>query len=439
MSSKPVTRREFVTVASQVAAAAALFSLSPSAALAAGRRRFAIVGTGSRACGMWGAALLKRFPDLLEFVGLCDINPKRAEVAKRKMGVECPTFTDFDKMCDQVKPEVLLIATVDATHAGYIVKGLDRGIDVITEKPMVTDEHQCRAVLDAEKRSGRKIIVAFNFRYPPIHRKMKELLLAGEIGKIVSVDYNYFLNRDHGGSYFHRWHALKSKSGSLLCHKSSHHFDLLNWLLGADPEEISAQGEIKMYGKQGPFRHTHCRPCPHKAECPFYYDITKDREGMELYAACESEDGYLRDACVFRDEVDSYDTMSVLIKYAGGIIANYSLNTFMPYEGSRIAINGLKGRLELRHYIQQSWKVDDEHELYLTRENGKQERISAEKGEGGHGGGDDFIRDLVFRPAEVPAHLRLPDSRAGAMSCLTGVAARKSIEEKRPVKIADLM
>ena len=61
------------------------------------------------------------------------------------------------------------------------------------------------------------------------------------------------------------------------------------------------------------------------------------------------------------------------------------------------------------------------------------------KGEGGHGGGDDFLRDQIFRKTPAPEHMRVPDSRAGAMSCLTGIAARKSIEEKRAIKIADLV
>ena len=61
------------------------------------------------------------------------------------------------------------------------------------------------------------------------------------------------------------------------------------------------------------------------------------------------------------------------------------------------------------------------------------------KGEGGHGGGDIRLQDLIFRKAAAPAHMRLPDSRAGAMSCLTGIAARKSVELKRPIKINELI
>ena len=124
MSSKPVTRREFVTLASQVAAAAALFSLSPAAALAAGRRRFAIVGTGSRACGMSGSALIKRFPDLLEFVGVLrhQLQARRSCQAQDGRGVPRRSLNST-RCASRSSPSCCLIATVDAMHADYIVKG----------------------------------------------------------------------------------------------------------------------------------------------------------------------------------------------------------------------------------------------------------------------------------------------------------------------------
>src|SRR5919197_1170909 len=212
MFEESISRREFVKKAGQIAATP-LLALGASAASAAAassgapvRRRYALVGTGERACFMWGGDLVRRYGDVVEFAGLCDINSKRVGAAKAIMGVECPTFTNFDEMCDRVKPDVVIVTTVDAFHSGYIVNALDRGIDVITEKPMVIDETQCQAVLDAEKRNNRKIVVTFNMRYPPKHQKIKELLLAGEIGRVISVDFNWYLDVFHGADYFQRCH-----------------------------------------------------------------------------------------------------------------------------------------------------------------------------------------------------------------------------------------
>jgi len=112
MREKSITRREFVKQAGQIAATP-LFALGAAAAPAAAvRRRYAIVGTGERACFMWGGDLVKRYGDVVEFAGLCDINPKRVGAAKAIMGVDCPTFTSFDEMCDRVKPDVVIVTSI---------------------------------------------------------------------------------------------------------------------------------------------------------------------------------------------------------------------------------------------------------------------------------------------------------------------------------------
>ncbi len=433
-----MTRRDFVKTTGQLAALPFVASgLATGAAPVP--RRYAIVGTGERACYMWGRDLVQRYGDVVQFAGLCDINPKRVLAAKGLIGADCPTFTNFEEMCDRVKPDVLIVTTVDAFHSGYIVKALDRGIDVISEKPMVIDETQCQAVLDAEKRNRRKIIVTFNARYPPKHQKIKELLLSGEIGRVMSVDFNWYLDVSHGADYFRRWHRLKARSGSLLVHKATHHFDLMNWWLGADPVEVTANGALRFYGRNGAFRSTHCRSCPHTSQCKFFYDMTRDATRMKLYAGCEDADGYYRDGCVFREDVDIYDSMTALVKYSNDVSMAYSLNAFMPFEGYRVAFNGERGRLEIRDYQAQPWPVQPDAEIQLTTSFGKRRDIEVPVVQGEHGGGDDRLRDLMFHNLDVPDYMRIPDSHAGAMSCLTGIAARKSIEEKRSIRIADLV
>jgi predicted dehydrogenase len=304
---------------------------------------------------------------------------------------------------------------------------------------MVTDETQCQAVLDAEKRTGRKIVVTFNYRYSPKHQKIKEVLLSGAIGEVTSVDFAWFLDIQHGADYFRRWHRLRERSGSLWVHKATHHFDLVNWWLDAEPVEVSAFASLQRYGAKGPFRHTQCRGCPHQGQCPFFWDITKSPRLKALYVDCEPADHYQRDGCVFREDVNIPDTMNAVVRYTSGVTMSYSLNAFMPYEGYRLAFNGTKGRLDVRDYERQPWTPPTETEIYLTRSFGKREAVPLPRAEGGHGGGDDRLRDLIFRQVQVADHLRLPGSRAGAMSCLTGIAARKSVDEDRIVKIADLV
>jgi predicted dehydrogenase len=432
------SRRDFV--ATTGVALASVAGGLPGLAQAAGtKKRYALVGTGDRGSSMWGAGLLARHPDAIEFVGLCDINPLRAKAAAKLIGVNCPTFTDVDQMLEATRPEILMVTTVCATHSKCIIKGLERGIRVITEKPMVTDEVQCQQVLEAEKRTGNKVTVTFNYRYAQKHRKVKELLAEGAIGKITSVDFSWYLDVYHGADYFRRWHRLGENSGTLFVHKATHHFDLMNWWLDADPVTVYASGDLKKYGARGAFRHTNCRPCPHQGTCPFYLDITRNARYTALYSEAESFDGYQRDGCVFKEDINIYDTMSALVRYSSDVTMAYSVNAFMPFEGLRVAFNGELGRLEMRDYERQPWAQDVDTVIELTRNFGKREVISVPPDESGHGGGDAGLQKVMFGGVEPPSHLRLPDSRAGALACLTGIAARKSVAEKRPIRIADLV
>jgi len=303
---------------------------------------------------------------------------------------------------------------------------------------MVTDERQCQAVLDAEHRNKRSIIVGFNYRYSPRHERIKDILASGELGRVVSVSFDWYLDTHHGADYFRRWHHLRQNSGTLLVHKATHHFDLINWWLAADPVEVSAKGTLAFYGKNGAFRHSHCRPCPHKERCAFYFDVTKDPRLVQLYVGPEAVDGYHRDGCLFKNDVDIYDSMSALVSYSNGVVMNYSLNACMPYEGYSISFNCEKGTLTAE--LGERMQGGDKMTITTTKNFSKDPpRVERPASSAEHGGGDQRLRDLVFRGVEMPPHLALPTSRAGALSCLTGIAARKSIEQNRAIKIADLV
>lgn len=421
--------------------------------------KLALVGTGHRGSGFWGSLLIKNFKDSVEFVGLCDINPGRVAYAKKVMEVSCPVFTNFEEMLQQVKPDYVIVTTVDAEHDKQIVTALEMGFNVITEKPMTTDEDKCKRILDAEKRSGKKVIVAFNYRHSVHSMQIKELLSANRVGKITSVDFNWYLNVHHGADYFRRWHGRKARSGSLWVHKATHHFDLLNWWLNSEPVEVMAYGSLDHYGKNHGFRGTKCRGCEFKDQCKFYWDITKDERLNNLYAKNEQYDGYLRDGCVWSNEIDIYDKMSAQIQYANGVTVNYSLSTYSPYEGWQIAFNGMDGRLESwedipylqktpddqskRHAIEMS-NADDaipgEVREIMVMDNFKEnfEIYTTPKIKGGHGGGDIRLQKRIFTNTNDNPHHVMAGTRDGAMSILIGIAARKSIELKRPVKISEL-
>ena len=451
------TRRHFLTSISLLAAG----TVMPLSAFSFGgskKLKIVLVGTGVRGTSFWGKRLLDNYSDILEFVGLCDINPGRLEYGRKYMGISCPVFTDFEKMIKETGPDLVIVTTKDSTHHEFIIKGLDMGCDVLTEKPLTIDEIKAQAIIDAERRSSKNLIVGFNYRWGPYTTKIKELLAKNSVGKLTSVDFHWYLNTYHGASYFRRWHGLRQSSGTLWVHKATHHFDLLNWWIDSDPYEVFAYGDLEHYGSKGPFRGDKCRTCPHKSECKFFWDITGDERSMKLYVENEHYDGYIRDNCLFRKEINIYDKMSAQVKYKNNVVLNYSLTTYSPYEGWRVAFNGMDGRIEAWLDIPYQKKVTvDQAELHAQEMDqsgddttftepivvhklwNKFEVVDAVMERGGHGGGDKRLQDKIFvNPDMDDPYKRSAGIRDGVMSALIGIAARKSIESGDPVKIAEL-
>lgn len=432
---------------------------SPSSSSAA-RRRYAIVGLGSRH-ELYQDGIEKTHGRWAELIGLCDSNPGRVELARRRSaqnGAVVPAgyaAADFGQMLRERQPDVVIVTTVDAAHHEYLIRAMEAGCDVITEKPMTTDAEKCRQILAARQRTGRRIRVTFNYRYSPPRSQVKELLMSGAIGEVLSVDFHWLLNTHHGADYFRRWHAQKRNSGGLFVHKSTHHFDLVNWWLSAMPVTVLANGARKFYtpdtarrmGLSGP--HQRCHTCPETDRCGFYLDLAANPGLKSLYLDQERHDGYWRDRCVFRPEIDIEDTMSAIVSYDTGALLTYSLNAFNAWEGYTVTFNGTKGRIE--HSIVESVYVNgtesmqggivpDGVKIRIVPLRGAGYDLEPWSAEGDHGGGDRLMLEDIFLPEPAPdKYLRAADERAGAGSILVGIAANHSLETGAQVKIADLV
>jgi len=420
------------------------------------RNRVGQVGLGARSM-MFTRGVTETYREHCRMVALCDVNPTRMAFCNRRFGAgdgPFPTYTPdaFDDMVRETGPDTVIVSSVDSTHAATICRALELGCNVITEKPMTTDAPSCRRILQTMRDTGRNVTVAFNSRYRPDHSRVKQVLEDGAAGTVLSVAENWTLDTTHGADYFRRWHRYRRYSGSLLVHKSTHHFDILNWWLNDSPEEVFARGSLRYYrpetaerlGLGG--RGERCLNCPVRNACPVAFDLAGDEGCRALYLDAEKDDGYIRDRCVFDESIDIWDTMSVSVRYRSGVFLTYSLCAYAPCEGYHVAINGTHGRVE--HAVQSTglgglvpgenatsrlwtrvWPLFGEpHELYPLPP------------ESGHGGGDSrLVRDL-FDPEPGPDPLgRRAGALQGALSILIGVAAAQSIDTGEPVRIADLL
>ncbi|SDC66782.1 Oxidoreductase family, C-terminal alpha/beta domain [Paenibacillus sp. UNCCL117] len=399
---------------------------------------YVLVGAGSRALYMFAKPMSAEWQEHVAFKGVYDINPVRAALLSQECG-NVPVYDDFHKMLADVRPDVVVVASTDYTHHTYIIDSLRAGCDVITEKPMTIDEEKCRQILQAEKETGKKVTVTFNLRFAPYFAKVKELLLEGAIGDLYHVHLEWYLDRRHGADYFRRWHSELAKSGGLLVHKSTHHFDIINWWMASRPAEVHAFGARRVYGDNRAEKGERCLTCAYKSSCEYYMDIEQNPFMETYYHQAEQEDGYIRDRCLFDERIDIYDTMSVNVRYENEALLTYSLVAYSPVEGWRATLNGSGGRMELTNeYSNADMRQSDVSLIKITRPDGTVEQIEVVTSAAGHGGGDAKLRQALFAGNVEDPLGQQADSSIGADSLLIGATANRSIAEGRAVRFPDM-
>lgn len=432
-------------------------------------RRFAYVGTGGRV-KMFVDPVPATYREEAEIVGLCDLSQVRASFQARRLREtfgypDVPVYQadQFHRMLAETRPDQVVVCTMDCDHDHYIVESLRAGCDVVTEKPMTISAEKCRRILDAVEETGNSVRVAFNYRWAPGPTKVRQLLAEGVIGRVCHVNMEYLLNTNHGADYFRRWHSQKECSGGLLVHKSTHHFDLINWWIDAIPEKVFAQGGLYFYGRENALRRgdeTLTRYPRYYGQAPagdpFGYDYSRsllqDQEyEMALYLGeAEKETGYVRDRNVFRDGITIEDVMMVQVKYRTGVMLNYSLNAFSPYEGYRVSFTGDRGRLEYLEWHGAHILGEDttgaehthagRHELTVYPHFERPYGVEIVRSAGGHGGGDPLLQEQIFarRPPKDPFG-RAAGHEQGAASIGVGIAANASMAASRPMNISEML
>lgn len=423
-------------------------------------KKYVLVGTGGRAEFFYGA-IVRDFKETCQLVAFCDLNQTRMDYANRLLEerydhsqINTYLHIDFEQMIEKEKPDTVVVTSVDRTHHTYIIKALELGCDVVTEKPMTVDAEKCQAIIDTVNKTGKEVRVAFNYRYAPHNTKLRELIMNDVIGQVNSVNFEWALDTQHGADYFRRWHRDKRNSGGLLVHKSTHHFDLVNFWLGTTPETVYAAGGLRFYGRENAesrgitqfYQRAH--GSRFAKEDPFAIDLEGNPHLKAMYLDAEIEDGYQRDQSVFGDGINIEDTLGVMVTYKNKAILNYSLNAYLPWEGYIVSFNGTKGRIEVRireqSYINSGGSKDEEGKvqeksIMVMPMFGQPYEVDVVEGTGGHGGGDPVLLQDIFGTPVKDEFNRAATHVDGAMSILTGIAGNISLSTGQPVKVDELI
>ncbi|MDL4839590.1 Gfo/Idh/MocA family protein [Aquibacillus rhizosphaerae] len=424
-------------------------------------KRIVICGISNRAMGMFIEPVLTSYYEHNQIVGLLDVDNRRMSLCKEKypslMDIPCFNENQFKQMIQETQANTVIVTSRDDTHVNYILQALENDLNVITEKPMVTTAADAKTVMEAEQRSLGNVTVAFNYRYNAYHRRIKEIIMDGKVGRVTSVDLNWYIDTYHGASYFKRWNRVREHSGGLSVHKSTHHFDLVNWWIDQLPEQVFAYGALNYFGKDGelnpsPKNNRFCGTCQEQLDCQYYMRWSnrtnnvriKDDHIQSTTNSLTKPDytNYRPDACIFDHEIEIEDTYVATVKYDKGSFLSYSINFSLPYEGYRLAINGTKGRIETMEFHEPSRvpfpipeQTIDYYPLF-----GSKEVIHVVKGEGTHGGGDPLLQEDLFLGVDpTRSYDILAGTKAGAYSIALGEGVWRSSKTNLPIRINELL
>ncbi|MBC6495218.1 Gfo/Idh/MocA family protein [Microbacterium sp. 4-7] len=432
------------------------------------KTRYALAGAGARA-QMYVEGIIGTHRDRAELVAIIEPNPVRAgHYADRiaEVGAPAPrlaTPDELEQVIGDERVDRVIICSRDDLHAELIVRSLEAGADVVVEKPLTIDAASAARIEDAVERTGRQVVLTFNYRYSPRNSALRQVIQDGTIGDVTSVDFSWMLDTNHGADYFRRWHREKKNSGGLLVHKSSHHFDLVNWWIRSQPTRVFASGGLRFYGAENAAgRGLGERPArgTHDDGDLFELDLRTDERLTALYLDAEEHDGYRRDLDVFSEGITIEDNLALVVDYASGATMSYSLNAHSPWEGYRVAVNGTLGRVELEvvergavlageglhPHIDPSLSGGhgttalrpESERLIVQRHWEEAYEVPIDGGDGGHGGGDELLLSDVFEgPGDDPL-ARPADWTDGIRSIAVGIAGNRSLETGLPVKVDEL-
>ena len=429
-------------------------------------KRYAICGVSTRAIAeflvpLTGVEALPEYGDFSQYgevAAMLDIDLERCHEFNEGAGTDYPCYRpdEFDCMVEETRPDCIVVTGPDSSHAGYIIKGLEHDIDVISEKPVVASCQQANDVFEALQKSKASVRVTHNFRYTPLHIAIKRLLMTGEIGQVTNIDMTYNLDSYHGSSYFRRWNRYREISGGLTITKECHHFDLLNWFIDDIPEQVFAYGKLNYYGPNGFHKpQGDLTVTEQKAACPYHKRWNSpDKEQpkddhlshynklfkIPMTAQYPPE----KELYIYDDDIKIEDTYSVVMRYRKGVSVAYSANFSAPWEGYILGINGSKGRIEVRHYTAPSrcnFHIDEAQKIHLYPLFGEGRTIDIKSIKGGHGGADPYLKHEIFvEQSQESEELELAaDFAAGARAVGIGEAVWRSVEGNRPVNLSELL
>lgn len=415
-----------------------------------------IVGGGHRSLTYAQLANIEK--DKMEIVGVADPDANRRNAIAKQFNIPAERcFKTSDEITTVPKfADAVINGTMDHIHVSTTIPLLKAGYDVLLEKPFSVNEKEARELVAAAGKYGRKVMVCFVLRYAPFYRKIKDVIMSGDIGKIISIETNEYVSYHHMSTSHVRgkWNNSDKCHSSMLLAKCCHDLDIMMWLMSeTKPAVVSSFGcNMQFTAENAPENSgTRCLvDCPLSDECLYsakrLYIDHPDRWSFYVWDALEHLDNptiedkieLLKTSpygiCAYKSDNNVVDHQTVSVLFESGATGTHNMIGGTSYGTRTIHITGTKGVIEgdFEKGVFTLSKIDPrpgcEHDDTV---------FDVKIDNDSHGGGDlDLVRDFVaYARGETPS-VSCTDISDSLLGHLVVFLADKSMENGgQPEKI----
>ena len=385
-----------------------------------------IAGAGGRGRTVY-APYAKKFPERMKLVAVADkIQERRESMQEEYSLLPEMCFETVEELFAQPKlADMAFICTQDQDHVRHACLALDKGYDILLEKPVSPKVAECKMLLEKAQKLGRNVTVCHVLRYAPFYQKLKELTEQGAVGKVMTIQAS------ENVAYWHQTHSFvrgnwrrSDETSPMILAKCCHDMDILVWLSGSKCRKAVSMGKLSFFRSENAPEGApdYCLSgCPVKEKCLFDAEkiyITDEVTGyrvngngwMQNAVALNVDEDGLREVlktspygrCVFHCDNNVVDNQTAIFEMENGISISFHLCGFNQRNYRAIHIMGTEGDI---------YGELDTEKIVLNRFGEEAEEIHLDVQEtiSGHGGGDYRMLDAMFdareRGGSVPTAL----------------------------------
>ena len=418
------------------------------------RKKLILIGAGNR--GKRYTDIAKNIGEKFEIVAVAEPIAERREVMARIHGLTPDAcYESWEPILEKEKfADAVIIATMDRDHFEPAMAAIERGYDLLLEKPISPSAEECRALCEAAKKKGVSVLICHVLRYTPFFRTVRKLIDSGKIGEVVNIQLTEPVGNVHQSHSFVRGNWGNSdRSSPMLLQKSCHDMDILQWLIGKKCLRVSSFGSLSHFSKNNKPEGApeFCIDgCPHGETCP--YNAKKlylDDKGNDWFrTACthmhEPTDADVERAirtsnygrCVYSCDNNVVDHQVVNLEFEGGITCGFTMCAF-SVGGRYIRVMGTKGEISGEFKMPTVDFYDFETKTH--NEIKVSDAAFDDSIVGGHGGGDDGIMHAFYELLCGREDVSLCNIEVSSANHMIVFAAERARAEGRVVSLDEFI